>query len=53
MLCNIMNTSYAGPPKMHLAQAMHHKILCGAELLLYGSNRVLRHRRTAESPGAT
>jgi hypothetical protein len=37
LLCNIVNTSYADPPKMHQRWPLNHEIHCGAVLLSPGS----------------
>jgi hypothetical protein len=37
LLCNMMNTSYADPPKMHQRLPLSREIHCGAVLLSPGS----------------
>jgi len=37
LFCNIVNTSYADPPKMHLSSSLSREIHCGAVLLSPGS----------------
>ena len=37
LLCNIMNTSYADPPKIHKRWSLSREIHCGAVLLSHST----------------